>query len=320
MTVLERQPIQTEEALGIIEHVNDDHQPELLLCARAFTPFDEPEGVRLTALYPDGIDLEVLLHGELHHAFISYEAAGAQASDVRALVGAARQKLGLPAPGQGRKAEWTVTANQRYAGCFQRITFHLEKDTRDDWEAGYACRFAIPGEEHGRPYTLRRVEGQKAVIDVYIHDASVGSRWALGLDAGHAVTVTGGRHESFPDFSAGPVLLLGDETALPTIAGLLASWNHDQPVRVLLEVADAEAQRYLDDVWLPRNCHVSWLPRRGIAGQSLLSALEGLEFQPAAAWGAGEFSACKRLRHTLQEDFGLEKKQARMVGYWRKES
>lgn len=319
MTILERRPLQTEEALGIMEHVNDDHQPELLLCARAFTPFDEPADARVTALYVDGIDLEVLVHGELQTAFIAYADAGLSDGNIRQLVGAARQKLGLPAPGQGRRAEWTVTQNEPYAGCFQRVTFELGVDGRDDWEAGYACRFAVPREEHGRPYTLRRVMGKTAVIDVYIHDASAGSRWATGLDSEQVVTVMGGRHQHFPDFSAGPALLLGDETALPTIAGLLENWNHDQPVRALLEVGDARAQRYLDDVCLPRRCHISWLPRQGEPGQSLLAALVGLEFQATAVWGATELSACKRLRRILLDDFGLEKGQVQITGYWRNE-
>lgn len=319
MLVVERQPIQTEEALGIIEHVNDDHQPELLLCARAFTPFDEPADARLMALYADGIGLQILQHGKPIPAFISYADAGLTEPDIRALVGAARQKLGLPAQGQGRKAQWTVTESERYAGCYQRITFDLGKDQRDDWEAGYVCRFAMPNVEHGRPYTLRRVSGQKAVIDVYIHDATVGSRWAIGLGQEREVTVLGGRHEGFPDFSGGPALLLGDETALPTIAGLLETWSHDQPVRVLLEVGDAVAQRYLDDVCLPRDCHVSWLPRKREAGASLLAALEGLELQPAAVWGALEYKASKQVKKHLTDDWGLDKKQARVTAYWRKE-
>lgn len=322
MTTAERQPILTDDAAYTIQHVNEDHLTELLYCVRAFTAYDEPQDARMVALYPDGIEVEILSHGQTSHEFIAYRTAGAPHEDIRGLVAAAMKKLGIRPEGGKRQAQWTVTANQPYATYFRRITFDLGGDDRSDWQPGHACRFVLPDEPHEggqpetRPYTLRRVQGPSVTLDVYMHDASPGSRWAMGLGVGDEVQVIGHRAETFPDFGLGAALLLGDETALPTIAALLDTWAEEHPLRVLLEVEDAAEQRYLDDVCLPPRCHVSWLPRRGQPGDSLLATAEALETPVHAVWGATETSAARKLRVYFKHEKDLTPEQGRVIGYW----
>ncbi|MEF2279625.1 siderophore-interacting protein [Deinococcus sp. YIM 134068] len=240
---------------------------------------------------------------------------GPAATAIRATVGEAMNRLGIRP--EVRVAHWTVVDARVLTRHFRRLTVDVSGEGSLDWRPGYACRFDVPGQEHGRPYTLRRVHPNAgtAEIDVYCHDGTLGSRWAEGLRAGDRVTARGGRQEGLPDFTAGPALLLGDETALPTIAALLEGWAEEFPVRVLLEVGDAAEQRYLDDVHLPPGAYVSWLPRVGESGASLRAVLDTLETAPAAVWGALEVSGARTLRNILRADHpGAD---VRVVGYWR---
>lgn len=310
MTRLQRVPILTEEAQDIIDHVNEGHIPELLLCVRAFTPIAAPTHAQVTSLFEEGFQLDVTDASGVTSQFVGYPAAE---QNIRATVGAAREKLGIKP--DTRVAHWTVVENRPLSRHFRRLVLDLGEDTRADWQPGYACRFDVPGQEHGRPYTLRRLTNNRTEVDVYCHDNSLGSQWAEGLQAGDSVTVSGGRPENFPDFSAGAALLLGDETALPTIAALLEGWAEPFPVRVLLEVGDAAEQRYLDDVHLPRGAYVSWLPRVGASGANILKVLDTLETPPVAVWGALEAGGAKHLRKLLRAEY--PDAEVRLTGYWR---
>lgn len=317
------EPIQTEDAAYTIQHVNEDHVAEMLLCVRAFTDIQDPTDVQLTALYLNGTQGTVTSAAGQRSVFIPYSVKGPAHEAIRATVAAARQKLGIRP--ESRVTQWQDTETHALTPHFRRLILNLGGDKRADWAAGYACRFALPDEPRdgespaSRPYTLRRVDAGRAAVDVYCHDDTPGSRWAMRLKAGDAVTVAGGRHEPFPDFSAGPGLLLGDETALPTIGALLEGWRHASPLRVLLEVEDAADQHYLDEVMLPPGCQVTWLVRGERAGQALLDAVKELETPFTAVWGATEAEAAKSLRKYLKTTCGLSAQQGRVTGYWRGE-
>lgn len=313
------EPVQNGELAYTIQHVNQDHVAEMLLCIRAFTTVEEPTDTQITALYADGMQVSVTSAAGQSSVFIPYSVNGPAHEAIRATVMTATKQLGISP--QQRSAVWQVTANRVLTPHFRRLILDLGEDARPDWAAGYACRFALPNGEPpaSRPYTLRQLEACRAVVDVYCHDNTPGSRWALKLKAGDLVTVADGRAETFPDFSAGPGLLLGDETALPTIATLLESWVHEQPLRVLLEIGDTSNRQYLDDVLLPRRCYFSWIARGKQAGLSLLSAVKMLEQYPAAVWGATETQVAKQLRSHFKHECGLSTQQGRVTGYWRAE-
>ncbi|WP_022802891.1 siderophore-interacting protein [Deinococcus ficus] len=308
-----RPPLLTEEAQDIMEHVNAGHVQELLHCVRAFTPVQGATHAQLTALFTDGMQLDVTTPAGTNRHFVPFAAPAPAHEAVRATVAAAMQKLGVKP--DGRVAHWPVVHTRTLSTHFQRITVQLDEPL--PWAPGYACRFDVPGQTHGRPYTLRRVHPHTltAEIDVYCHDGTLGSRWAQGLEAGHTVTARGGRQESLPDFTAGPALLIGDETALPTIAALLETWKTPHPVHVLLEVGDAAEETYLEDVPLPPAAQVQWLRRAGASGDALQEALGALPLAPAAVWGALEVSRAKQLRKQLQAAHpGAD---VRIAGYWR---
>lgn len=313
MTTLPRTPIDSGDAQEIMEHVNEGHVPELLLCARAFTPVSQPSHAQISAVYAEGVQLEVTdATGNTSH-FVAYRVDAHPHAALQATVVAAQQKLGVKS--EARVAHWKVLENRILTPHFRRLVLDLGDDTRTDWQPGYSCRFDVPGQQHGRPYTLRRIAGNQTEVDVYCHHNTLGSQWAEGLQVGDPVTIRGGRREGLPDFSTGTALLLGDETALPTIAALLEGWADEFPVRVLLEVGDEAEQRYLDDVRLPPQCHVSWLPRVGESGTSIGKVLDSLETPPAVVWGALEVDSAKSLRKQLQAEY--PQAEVRITGYWR---
>lgn len=325
-----REPILSEETKLLIEAVNEDYTEEVLLCVRAFTKISKPNTAKMTTLFSDGLQVEVVSAQGLSSQFIPFVITAAPAEALRATVMAAMDKLGVKS--QIRQLIWEVLDVEPHTPHFRRITFAADAKTLQEWQPGYACRFGLHDDPEGesRPYTLRRSNSMTgtAQVDVYCHHNTLGSDWASTLQMGRQIHVTAGKQEHFPDFSAGPALLFGDETALPTIAALLDGWAHESPVRVIVEVNDPAQQRYLDDICLPRQSHVSWIPRTGKSGDALSSVIADLTEHPepkpapmpVVAWGALESTAARHIRKQLREELKMKPELAKVVAYWRTEA
>lgn len=322
-----RTPLPAEDQARIAEHVNEDHLPEMLLCARAFTPHAQPRAAEVQAVYAEGFDLRVQdAAGDWHTEFVPYpETAGAQPG-IRAAVQVAQERLGTP---RARSVDSTLRVREvgQASRHMRRLTLEVapeDQATWPHWQPGFSLLFTLgtPGEAGAevpeRYYTVRAQDLAAGTVtaDVYCHDNTLGSNWAQGLGVGDRVRVRGGRPERFPEFGAG-ALLLGDETALPTIAALLEGWAGEHGPRVLLEVRDAAEQRYLDGVCLPAGTHLSWLPAAETPGAALLRVVQGLETPPTSVWGALEVDAARELRAAVRADFGVERAASVVTGYWR---
>lgn len=246
-------------------------------------------------------------------------------------------------------------------------------DLGPDW---YAEWRGWPEDERGhlRTYTIREVRGTGAetrlVVDVVVHEHTAttpqgpGCRWALAARPGDVVGLIAPRRghpfggiEFLPPGGLGgaPVLLVGDETALPAIAAVLADLPDDARGHAVVEVP------LRDDVQVlaaPSGVEVVWLAReggaRGAALQSAVLALLGLdgetvevapeevdpdlwetpaysssgeataattaEVAPADepyVWIAGESRIVTGLRRTLVREHGLARSHVAFMGYWR---
>lgn len=160
-----------------------------------------PCQAQITALYPDGAALDVVTEAGTVQVFVPFAVQAPPHEALQSTVKEAMRRLGLKP--EGRVAHWRLRSAQDLTPNLRRLMLDLQGDTREDWRPGDACRFDIPGHEHGRPYTLRSVSDTQATVDVYCHGGTLGSRWAQSLQPGHPVTVRGGRHEPLPDFGAG---------------------------------------------------------------------------------------------------------------------
>lgn len=222
---------------------------------------------------------------------------------------------------------------------------------------------ALPHGERNvfRTYTVRRVDTGARALDIDFvthHDAGPAGSWADAAAPGQRLIVVGPDARSpyantgfdWHPGSARRVLLAGDETAVPAIAGILESLGAEYEADVFIEVPSAA-----DILSLPHGpqVRVTWLARgeqphgaelvervtQWTAGEAALLAraaaprrqeladidvdLELLWDSPAAgegefyAWIAGEAATVKTLRRLLVTTHGVDRKRVAFMGYWR---
>lgn len=229
-----------------------------------------------------------------------------------------------------------------------------------DW---LAIRRAMPVADRPpmRTYTIRllRPEQGEVDIDFVLHgDEGPATRWALNAAIGDTVQIVApdrtfpgqaGGYEWKPAPGTKHVLLIGDETALPAIAGILdelAVLPAPPTVQAFIEVPEAR-----DVMELPRwpGLEVEWMPRADTGeAQPMVAALqrarlpamkvdtqaETLEmidldkkivWHRAApvddgfyAWIAGEASSVLAIRHHLINERGVDRRALNLMGYWRR--
>lgn len=204
-----------------------------------------------------------------------------------------------------------------------------------------------------RTYTVRAVGDCAIDVDFVVHgDAGPASRWVSQTAPGDEIMVFGPTHDY-----AGPVsgyawkgvddgtevLLAGDETAVPAIAGILDELKPGVHGAAYLEVPTSAD---VLDVCPPPGVQVHWLPRDGREryGTKLVEAIRDAEFalphgdggavdeddddvlwdigdwtghSPFVAWLAGESGTIKTLRRHLVQDRLIDRKSVAFMGYWK---
>ncbi len=219
-----------------------------------------------------------------------------------------------------------------------------------------------------RTYTIRDVLGSgretRLVVDFVVHEdglAGPGASWALSAKAGDRVRVMvprrgvpfGGIEWAPPSLK--DLLVVGDESALPAIASILADLEPSSTGRVFIEVPEAGD---IADLAAPPGIELCWLPRgHADAGARVVPAirdhlgLESAEFADSGevdpdlwetptwsssgeevghtrmvggdladfyAWIAGESRMVTTLRRALVGELGVDRSQVAFMGYWRK--
>ncbi len=172
-----------------------------------------------------------------------------------------------------------------------------------------------------RDYTPRRFDAvrHELVIEFVLHGDGPASTWAAHATPGQWLGVGGPRGSRLTPDDCDSFLLIGDETALPTIARHLEEMPPGVRALVLIEVADPREERHLPTA---ANATITWLHRNGVsAGRSTLleQALRQLTLPVGStyAWLAGEIEMARHLRRHLIEEKGLARDQVRAAGYWR---
>lgn len=229
------------------------------------------------------------------------------------------------------------------------------------WKAAHS---ALPAEQRPpmRTYTIRalRREALEVDVDFVLHGVNgPASAWATHAQVGERLQMiapnlayggdTGG-YEWKPPKDVRNVLLVGDETALPAIAGILEQLADTQPelaVEAFIEVpqeADCLALRH------GANTRLHWLPRDLLQcahGQAMQHAVRELASLPQGhaaprvkleevdvdtrilweqatsassvfhAWVAGESATVMDIRRYLIKERGLQRECLTLMGYWR---
>lgn len=362
------------QKLDLLDHVNDDHLPELLTIAQSYGAPDA-QGARLLDIFQEGCLLQVQLPGqaEPQPLFVPFVLQGDLEENVLYLAYDAMVRQGKPLDG-GKKQFLSVVGSEKVSANMLRL--HLRSAVALPENApGYAWCFSFktlaqlparqpePAQRLSPPmqwlnrlfmwwlrqissqrreqillsfskdqryYTMRRASrsseqaafADHAWVDVYLHDMrpgtpSPGSRWASSLKAGDVVLSKFEYHEHTDALHEGQAVLMGDETALPTIAAVLEQWRNPLAPVVVSITADAADQAYLPESLLPPGTQLHRISASADVAAEVLALLQALP-RIDAAWGALENDDAKAVRQWLRQHHGLQGRHNRVKGYWRK--
>lgn len=188
--------------------------------------------------------------------------------------------------------------------------------------AGYLKYLTLPRATRPviRSYTVRafRPEVRELDIDFVVHgDEGVAGPWAGGLPLGAVVGIID-QGCGYRPSDADRTLLVGDESALPAVLGILRDLPRDARGDAIIEIADLDDRQPVD---APSGMEVHWVvrePGRRI-GESALQHL--VELPPidgtVSAFAAGESKLATGARRHLVNDRGVPKQHIAFCGYWR---
>lgn len=173
-----------------------------------------------------------------------------------------------------------------------------------------------------RNYTVRELRSEEGELDVdfVAHgDTGIAGPWAQRAQAGERVALIDQGRGFDPIDDADFVLLVGDESALPAIAGILRDLPGGTRGLALVEIPAPEDAQPLTG---PAGVELRWLPRADPHDRPGLLALEALRAftpeRPATlhAYLAGEQSlVAEGRRHLVAAE--VPKARIAFTGYWR---
>jgi NADPH-dependent ferric siderophore reductase len=173
-----------------------------------------------------------------------------------------------------------------------------------------------------RNYTVRahRPEAGELDVDFVVHgEMGIAGPWAQRAQPGEQVALIdqGRGFDPVPD--AASYVLVGDESALPAICGILRDLPRDAVGQALIEVAEPADEQPYD---APAGMEVRWLPRADAHArpgtQALAALLDRTPGRPEglAAYLAGEQALVAGGRRHLVAA-GVPKAQIAFTGYWK---
>ncbi|MFI6942105.1 siderophore-interacting protein [Streptomyces sp. NPDC050418] len=183
----------------------------------------------------------------------------------------------------------------------------------------------------GRNYTVRshrsqglHSNGPEIDVDFALHESADGSlgpasAWARDGSPEDEVGILDEGITFVPPTTARVHLLVGDETALPAIAGIIASTaGGDVPVHAYIEVPHEDDVQQLD---VPDTTTLHWVVRKDGApsGEGVLAEVKAaaLPDGPGYAWVAGGRRLATETRRHLVGERGFAKDAVTFTGYWR---
>ena len=331
---------ESERVLGaLLEHMTE-HAAVTLTEAGAV--LESPFGTVSIARFADQVSIEATAQSPeilaLIQHFIAEHLAEFTGEEVAVEWSGA---MVAPAPARFRVARvsrvFDVTPKMR------RVVFACEDPALDAEGAGYHLRLLLPPEGRAprwpqlradgkldwpqgedalttRVYTIRAAEAGTISVDFALHEGagSPGADFARKALPGDRVGLLGPGGDGLPQ--ARRLLLLGDESALPAIARMLAEAAPETEAEVYLEISDAREEQHLRSLAPAR---IVWL-HRGEAAPGLSGLLEAaLEARLAKGglddlfiWAGCERAVATRMRKILAAAAPESKKRSQIYAYW----
>lgn len=170
-----------------------------------------------------------------------------------------------------------------------------------------------------RNYTVRGFRRDPAELDIdfVIHgDAGVAGPWAAAAELGAEIALIDQGCGWKPQ-PAGSVLLVGDESGLPAIAGVLRDLPRDTVGHAVVELFDAADRQHVE---APEGVDVRWVVRdpHAAPGTVALPAVAGLDIRvdDVYAFAVGESAIATGARRQLVGR-GVPKTHVTFCGYWK---
>lgn len=155
-------------------------------------------------------------------------------------------------------------------------------------------------------------------VDFVLHgDAGPASAWASRAQVGDELAIGGPKGSKLPPPGIDRLILVADETALPSATRWIRLVGDDVAVTALLGVADATVEDYFEDDVAAR-ADIEWLPRTDGPGlvEDALRSLGPIGERTYVAM-VGEAGSLVPLRRYLRRELGLPADQVAATGYWR---
>jgi NADPH-dependent ferric siderophore reductase len=172
-----------------------------------------------------------------------------------------------------------------------------------------------------RDYTPRAWDVSEGWIDIdfVLHGDGPASGWAASAGIGSKLAIGGPRGSVVVPTSYDWYLLVGDETALPTLGRRIEELPEGARVLAVIEVADAAEEQRFDT---RTDLSLTYLHRNGRAAGTtdlLLDAVKSLAFPAGVAYAyiAGEVTMAQAVRAHLSEERDFPLAYIKAAGYWR---
>ncbi|HET8867256.1 MAG TPA: siderophore-interacting protein [Agrococcus sp.] len=171
-----------------------------------------------------------------------------------------------------------------------------------------------------RNYTVRdfRLADGQLDIDFVCHeDPGPGAAWAMRAERGERAVLLDEGLLYNDDGCDGDVLMVGDESALPAIAGICGSLDERVRGTAVIEVGHRDD---IQHIAAPTGVDVRWIERGSSrAGDAALEELRGLRIADdlGYAYSAGEQALATGARRHLVREHGMDKRRITFTGYWK---
>ncbi len=210
-----------------------------------------------------------------------------------------------------------------------RLAVPVSADTRFDRlsptfnMSGYLKYLALPKGIRPaiRNYTVRDYRAAQGELDIdfVVHgNTGVAGPWAQSLPVGAPVALID-QGSGYSHRHADSTWLIGDESALPAIVGILRDMPQESRGTALIEVPDIDD---VQDVQAPAGMDVQWILREPgeHPGQAAMAKLRSLEAPTGtvSAFAAGESSLATGARRHLVHAWHVPKADITFCGYWRR--